>query len=233
MIRELKSVRFWFALLVATGFLILLGIVFSWDADVLAWQESLSKPVRAAADKISDFGDWPYLMAIGAALLFLSIHKKFCAMRQMVVCMMLASTLAGAAANVVKSVSGRARPHTKHVEQGWHGPFYRHQLTMGNNRLASFPSGHSAAAVGFFGYLLLLRMPASLIGILLLGIVPAARIVSGAHFLSDVLAGSALGMLAAIYVHFALRDTLVAWIIAHSPLRLSARPPQTGQSEIV
>lgn len=102
-------------------------------------------------------------------------------MRRVVVCMMLASTMAGRAANVLRKTTGRARPHAKNVEVGWHGPIYHGKLTLGQNKLGSFPSGHTATAVGFFGYLLLLRMPASLIGALLIWIVPAARIVSGAQ----------------------------------------------------
>ncbi len=214
MVHALRQIRPFPAIVSLLCGCILLVVAFAYDAEVQSWQKSLDKPLRWAADVVSDFGDWPYLMAGGVALLVLSLHAKFRAIRQVVVCMMLASTLAGALANVLKNTTGRARPNAKHVEQGWHGPVYQNRLTLGNSRLASFPSGHSAAAAGFFGCLLFLRMPVSLLGVLLIWLIPAARIVSGAHFLSDVVAGSILGLLAAAYVHHVLRGSLVARILA-------------------
>ncbi len=59
----------------------------------------------------------------------------------------------------------------------------------------SFPSGHAAIAFASATYVLLLRprWPMA-IGLLMAAAVAACRVVAGAHFLTDVIAGGALGI---------------------------------------
>ena len=106
-------------------------------------------------------------------------------------------SLAGLASTVAKSVFDRARP-----------PLAVHQATV---TLAAFPSGHSADAAAFFlagGCIVAITLvdrrtiQATCIGmgVLLAAIVGVSRLILGVHWLSDVVAGWALGTAVAIAV---------------------------------
>ncbi len=182
--------------------LIILGILslvlslgsFAFDDEVGEFAGSRSEEIRDTAEFISDWGDWPQLMAFGAVLVGLSFAFKSRSMRRAVLCMMLASTLAGILANMSRLTTGRTRPTAQHVDQGWYGPVYDGKLTIGKSKFNSFPSGHTATAVGFFGVLLFLRLPWSLLGLLLLPIIPAGRIFEEAHHISDVVVSTILAL---------------------------------------
>src|SRR5439155_17639183 len=110
---------------------------------------------------------------------------------------LLASTYLGALAlyQLVKSVVTAARP-----------PLADRLGTMVSGR--SFPSGHATQAMAFWGMLAILlaarsaraRMPVTAAALLIIGLVGFSRLYLGVHWLSDVLAGHALGgmVLAAI-----------------------------------
>jgi undecaprenyl-diphosphatase len=86
---------------------------------------------------------------------------------------------------VTKRLAGRARPATDGI------PVIRRLLR--SPVTTSFPSGHSASAAAFAtGVALELPLLAVPIGIVAAG-VAASRVVTGAHYPSDVLAGVALG----------------------------------------
>jgi undecaprenyl-diphosphatase len=78
------------------------------------------------------------------------------------------------------------------------------QLGLATNSIPSFPSGHALGTMicyGFLAYLLVPRMPSPFwrwtLGIVMLGIVlfeGFSRIFHGNHYLTDVLAGYALGI---------------------------------------
>ncbi len=71
---------------------------------------------------------------------------------------MVASTVAGVLANTMRLTTGRTRPReSPKMAQGWYGPFHEGQLTIGNSKYNSFPSGHTATAVGFAGVILIAR----------------------------------------------------------------------------
>ncbi len=89
---------------------------------------------------------------------------------------------------VVKGVSGRNRPHGDAVP-----PIRRLRRQPVTS---SFPSGHTASAAAFsLGVALESRRLAVPVAVLAAG-VGASRVVTGAHYPSDVLAGAAIGALA-------------------------------------
>ncbi|HEX3491919.1 MAG TPA: phosphatase PAP2 family protein [Streptosporangiaceae bacterium] len=99
--------------------------------------------------------------------------------------------VASAVSNVIgKGLTGRARPSAE-------VPPAR-RLTHGQPRTTSFPSGHAASAAAFAtGAALELPALAVPVGALAAG-VGASRVVTGVHYPSDVLAGFAIGVGAAL-----------------------------------
>jgi undecaprenyl-diphosphatase len=105
---------------------------------------------------------------------------------------LLAALLAGGLAEALKFVFGRERP-TPTGDYLWHGFFA--PLSVGENR--GIPSSH--ASVAFAAALTLTYAFPRAAPILLLMAVGCgvSRLLPGAHFLSDVVLGAALGALAA------------------------------------
>lgn len=106
---------------------------------------------------------------------------------------------AGLTANVCKVLIPRLRPHFADVSHGVWGTFGNMKLTELNDvwdySLHSFPSAHTATAVGL-AMGLSYCYPRGRYIFMALGVMAGLqRIVAGAHFLSDVLAGAAVGCL--------------------------------------
>lgn len=104
---------------------------------------------------------------------------------------LLAAALAGGLAEALKFVIGRGRPSDT-GDYVWHGLFA--PLDVGNRGI---PSSHAAVA---FGGALALSAAFPRAAPVLLTLAAGcgfSRMLSGAHFLSDVLAGAALGALSA------------------------------------
>jgi undecaprenyl-diphosphatase len=106
--------------------------------------------------------------------------------------MIMAAALAGVVAYGVKFGTGRVRPSVK-MEKVWQGPDWHP-----NNQ--AFPSGHSAVSAGFFGVLLFVSWRIGLLCFAIPLFVGFTRIFLGAHFISDVVAGILVGLLAAAIV---------------------------------
>ena len=105
----------------------------------------------------------------------------------------------GIAANVVKVLVGRGRPRMINLE----GTFTLAPLTI-DPSYASFPSGHATTAFALAAVLALFA-PRFRIGVFAIATMLAlSRVVVGAHYLSDILAGGALGTVTV----YALADAL-------------------------
>ncbi len=118
--------------------------------------------------------------------------------------LLLVSTAGGSLLTVVlKAVFGRARPEL--FDSGYAASFY------------SFPSGHAAVAVGFYGALTLIlayrlsglaRWAVAASGVLLVLLIGFSRLYLGVHYPTDVLAGFLAAPLWVIFVGVAY----VAWL---------------------
>lgn len=126
-------------------------------------------------------------------------------------CMMVMSALAvgGLITFILKKVVSRTRPEVL-IEEGWHGlmaPF-----TDGRD-YNSFPSSHTlaafavAAAIGQFAPRW--RMPALFIATL----VAISRVINREHFLSDVTAAAAIGIMVAHYLAPYVLDGRRTWML--------------------
>jgi undecaprenyl-diphosphatase len=194
------------------------GGLISRDQAVLDWfVDQRTDAMITVARVLSTIGSFLSLFGIGLVLgLWLwrcGRHLWFA------VAPLLALSIGGLAAAVAKALFDRPRPpvsaHATHVAS------------------AAFPSGHATDAAAFF-------LAASLViaittirrrwmrvltvgtGMLLAGLVGLSRLVLGVHWLSDVIAGWALGSA------FAIGIVAAAWLIATRPVRPQARASASG-----
>lgn len=117
---------------------------------------------------------------------------------------------AGIFVNIVKQFIGRGRPMTFEL----FGPFTLEPFRFVYD-FQSFPSGHSATggALIAFGFLVLRRWR---LGLLLFGLaIAASRVVVGAHYPSDILAGLLVGYTFSIWL--AYRFARYGWAFSLDP----------------
>jgi len=165
-----------------------------WDRAVAEWAFHLPRNWANLARVLSTIGTGGYWIAAAvlvAVTALLIDRRRLAAWALQVGC---ALAVSGLAAIVVKVIVGRARPRA--LDQGEWG-FRWFQLGY---RFNSFPSGHAAIAASLAAALCL-RRPAAWPGAILLWLALAGgRVMTGAHFVSDVLAGGAVGIAVMVMV---------------------------------
>jgi membrane-associated phospholipid phosphatase len=144
---------------------------------------------------VSRYGDWPFLMVLGGAGLVVAWRLRNQRWQRIFVTAMVASTVAGMLVNAVRLTSGRPRPRdTPKIAEGWYGPYHDGRLLIGNSSYNSFPSGHTATAVGFAAVIL---FASPVVGSLALAAALAiawSRIELGAHHPSDVVVATIVAL---------------------------------------
>lgn len=159
---------------------------FVFDDATIAWvhahQHLFLKHVFGA---ISHYGDWPFLMAAGLAMTCLFAKLRQRRWMRIICIMMVSSTLSGVLVNTARLTTGRTRPNAEAAE-GWYGARYHGEWLIGRNEFNSFPSGHTATAIGFVVPLLLLAPPVGVPALFVALLICGSRIYLGAHHLSDV-----------------------------------------------
>ncbi|HEV7868825.1 MAG TPA: phosphatase PAP2 family protein [Chthoniobacteraceae bacterium] len=190
----------------------LIGCSFPLDAPVELWMNSHQNPaVIAVAKSISRFSAWPWLISAAAVCLaFAWVRQKRNAV-SVLVAMIIASSLAGLSADVLRGSTGRTRPYATPAgiaEQGWYGVHSGSQWLVGQHAYNAFPSGHTATAAAFSVALFLSRRVLGAVLLGCTGVVAASRIYLGAHHFSDVIAGAVLGSAVALWVHGRLMPRL-------------------------
>lgn len=132
---------------------------------------------------LSTLGSW---MIALVALAWLADSGRLVFWRH-VLALTLALTLVGAVSQIVKQTVGRPRPVVTLTDA--------RMVERAIPESRSFPSGHAMAAFFFMTYVALARQRGRFWALLLATAVAFSRVYVGAHFPSDVLAGSALGAL--------------------------------------
>jgi membrane-associated phospholipid phosphatase len=165
---------------------------------------------------VSRYGDWPWLMLAGGVGLAFAWRARNRDWQRIIVTAMVASTVAGALVNTMRLTTGRTRPReSPKIEQGWYGPYHNGQITIGNSKYNSFPSGHTATAVGFAGVLLLARPWLGVIGMVIALGIGWSRMLLGAHHLSDVTVAALIALLVAWIcwrINVRRGDEIAAWV---------------------
>lgn len=148
---------------------------------------------QAAAQFVTTYANLPSLLLAAAALLALGFWRRNKFWMTLAVALVLSSCLAGAVATGVRATTGRTRP-TAREPQGWYGIRHDSQWLIGRYDFNSFPSGHTATAMGFAGVLLLgvrrWHVPAVLLGVLM----GWSRVFLGCHHFSDVFVSALIGL---------------------------------------
>ena len=138
---------------------------------------------------------------LGVIVLLLAIHQLDADRRWAIPRMLTCALAAGLLADLVKMFISRDRPRACDFEgAAWStfGPCFA-SLGVGSSG-QSFPSAHTATAVGFAAGLIWLYPQGRLLFSALAALVACQRMVCGAHYLSDVLIGAAIGCLTAQFV---------------------------------
>lgn len=206
-------------------------VSFFLDPSIAAWVRDHPVPfLTPIARVVSKFLDWPGLMVIGVAGLVFAWVRSWHSVAKILIAMIIASTLAGILANSSRLTTGRTRPRMDDVQQGWYGPWHDGKLSVGISNFNSFPSGHTATALGFAGIMLFTRRHFFLgivVNLLALG-VAWSRVQLGAHHLSDVVTGAALGWLVAAFVWSTQQKRLDRWATKWISLRRAGEEPARG-----
>lgn len=142
---------------------------------------------------VSRYGDWPELMLLGGAGYLLARRAGNVRWQRLLLSAMIASTLAGMAVNASRLTTGRTRPRAQ-ASQGWYGPRHDGRWLIGQADFNSFPSGHTATAVGFAGVLLFGAPAWGSVAIAIAGLIAYSRLLLGAHHPSDVVAATVISL---------------------------------------
>ena len=173
--------------------------------------------------QLTDVGDSAhYLIPLGSALpLLFFLRRQFTGAvstlsdRAFSLCLFafLAIALSGILVNILKIMVGRGRPRTVE-EEGW----FAFQPFIIDSDFASLPSGH-ANTVFVLATLLVLAWPRWRVLIWSIAAWLAfTRVLIGAHFLADVIAGAALGIASTLWLRHwldrtgAVADKIEPWI---------------------
>ena len=156
-------------------------------------------------------GDWLPLMAGCLAALVLARLLNSRRWMRVIAAAMIASTLAGIAANASRLTTGRTRPNAT-IEQGFYGPWHDGHLLIGQPAYNSFPSGHTATAFGLAAVILFASPAVGIFALAGAGLVAWASIAMGAHHPSDVTVSVILSFVVAWFVWRWMRGPGGGWI---------------------
>jgi membrane-associated phospholipid phosphatase len=192
-------------ILLAGGGALACAVSFLFDDDVIAWVKTHpGHHIKHVAQWFTKWGDFPPIIALLLVLLLIAwLMKRPFFIR--IVLLMLGSAMAGGlVANILRLLTGRARPSTA-GPPGWYGLRNHGHWIAGSYSYSSFPSAHTAVAISCVVPLWImlpakLRIPIALPATLLALGVAASRILLNAHHLSDVLTSAWLGILIGGYL---------------------------------
>ena len=196
-----------------------IGVVgYLFDADGVSWGRGLSQPTIHVFERITRLGQSDYVFALtvaAGALAVLARGRGFGArvdagLTQLALRAMFlfdVAAVSGIASQVLKHLFGRARPRLYDTVGAFHFDVFAIHATY-----ASFPSGHAVTAFAMATAILFLSPRWGWPLLALAALVGVSRVAIGAHYVSDVLAGAALGVASALLLRreFAARRLVFA-----------------------
>ena len=210
------------------GSLVLLFILFSYnflDRSIAHYFIEHATTYKTLGKELSIAGksQWYFIIAITGAIYFHFV-KKNRLYRERFLFLLYANLFSGISSVLLKSLFGRARPRMLDTDGMNYGfslfnDFSSNsleQITMHYNHLAhsfssytSFPSGHTTTTFTIFTYLTLLFPKYIYLWLTLATLVAGGRVIATAHYLSDVVAGAALGIVATLYIYKKMKYKLL------------------------
>ena len=171
---------------------------FLFDSSIVGWVSVHQNPLLLRVARFfTHWGDFPPVALLLVFLLLIAwFLRRPVAVR--ILLLMLGSAVAGGlVANLLRILTGRARPSTK-GPPGWYGFRNHGRWIAGSYKYSSFPSAHTAVAIACVIPLWILlparlRLPVALPATVAALCVAASRILLNAHHLSDVLCSVWLG----------------------------------------
>jgi len=181
-----------------------LGLILYVDRPVATWVSTLPGLYRHWFSLFGELGNSVYYLVPGPILYLLlrwaaarvktaAVAARLDAWRQRILYLVATVLVSGLVADAIKIFCGRPRPK---VFFGQH--LYSFSFFEISAKMWSFPSGHSTTifAVATAGYLLMPRR--RLLWFAPAALVAACRVLAGAHFTSDVVAGAFIGTVTSI-----------------------------------
>lgn len=162
------------------------------------------------------YGEWGYLMLACLPFLLAAFYYHNDNWKRLLVTIMIVGSISGLAADVIRATTGRARPNAhQEVAPGWYGVRDGSRWLIADSRYNSFPSGHTAVAVGLIAPFFLLRRRVGWLLVPMAVLIALSRLILNAHHFSDVVAGALLAF------------GVAAWWLRYGSLYVPAalRPP--------
>lgn len=184
-------------LIAAFLFLAVFPFALAVDCWLAQWcRQSCPDSIRRALQLGELFGH-----GLGILLVLLIVHQLDPLKRRWLPRALLITWGAGLAADAAKLIVARTRPH--HFD--FHADVWQTfigwlPLASSSSGQQSFPSAHTATAVGLAWALGWLYPQGRRLFVFLAVLVATQRLASGAHYLSDALAGAAVGCLVAAWL---------------------------------
>jgi len=182
-------------LLLAAGCLLVAGLLaMAFDVSIARWiaDDGIPGGLRKLVHLCEPFGH-----GLGVLLLLALLHQLDPARRWALPRVAACAWGAGMTANVVKMLVERSRPHAAELAGTVWGTFgqWIPGVSAGSSG-QSFPSAHTATAVGLAAALVWLYPRGRIAFPALAALVACQRVASASHFLSDVFCGAAVGLVA-------------------------------------
>jgi undecaprenyl-diphosphatase len=195
------------ATLTLAGGLLLIASMFTVDPMLARAASHIDPQTRELFYHVTTLGqsDWVFVLcALSLLGLLLLLRRKPPRRLAAAARLLLAMTLlvlaavagSGLVVQLVKHIVGRARP--KYLETLGAHDFSPFMFDAGH---ASFPSGHTATAFALATLVTLLRRQWAVPAFAFAVLIGISRIATGAHYLSDVIGGAAVGTVFTLLVH--------------------------------
>ena len=169
-----------------------------WDIPLAEYCRTLSRDVIDIAEIITPFGitKWYLIGSFLFFLIFRFIYKNKLYSSEFLF-MFSSLSCSGLTLVLIKWLAGRHRP----IDFFSHGYFGFDYFGLGYD-LTSFPSGHAQTAFSLAVALTILFPRWGILAFIAAGAVSLSRIVLTSHYLSDVIAGAAVGILGTLAVKY-------------------------------
>lgn len=174
---------------------------FYWDIQLTYYcQRLLNKPVMGVAEIITQAGDsmWYFILLLPAFILIRFVWKNE-QWSAKILYLLLCLSFSGILNACIKWLVGRHRPINL-FEDGLYGFNFFNVIFMYDT--TSFPSGHSMTAFALATAFSFIYPRWSVFAFIAAVMIALSRVVLTAHYLSDVIAGAAVGVICSLGVKY-------------------------------